>query len=115
MAEAIIAIFTSENEARRAREALSSAGFDSTNVQDAVSDGSDGSDERGVGGFFRSLFGSDDHRHVGDYGEALRRGHPVSMGHVTWPFVRIIARAPARRGLESSARAIGTTFRADSR
>ena len=79
MDQAIIGVFESEREAAQARELLSSAGLDPTNLPGATRQG-DGQ-EGGIGGFFRRLFGSDEHPHVDRYSEALANGHTVLMVH----------------------------------
>jgi uncharacterized protein (TIGR02271 family) len=81
MQQAIIGVFESEREATSARQELLSEGFDSTNVRNATlaDTQNDGEHEGGISGFFKNLFGTDDHPHVDQYSEALGRGHPVLL------------------------------------
>jgi hypothetical protein len=82
MEEAVIGVFESKQQAEKARDSLRAAGFNPTNVRHHnLSDGptSTRADEKGASGFFRSLFGSDEHPHVEHYSNAMERGHPVIM------------------------------------
>lgn len=97
----LVAVFDSYNDAKRAADALTAAGFASSNVQlspqddsaDFAVDPNNPSDSRtaqlsdsgerqshkgGISGFFSSLFGMDDNREYHDvYAESVRRGHYV--------------------------------------
>jgi uncharacterized protein (TIGR02271 family) len=93
MEHAVIAMFDDFAQAQRAKDELLKAGFQANDVQMSPSDESEASrrsalgghrdtsdtEDSGwsIGGFFKSLFGSDDdtHReHSDTYSEALRRG-----------------------------------------
>lgn len=96
MQDAVVAMFDAYDAAQRARDALLTAGFAQSDVHLSPSDDSDaarhaalGTAEPGeehashwtIGGFFRSLFGSDaddadvhPDAHHGAYAEAMRRG-----------------------------------------
>jgi uncharacterized protein (TIGR02271 family) len=99
----LVAVFDDYSDAKRAVEALKTAGFGTQNIQlnpqedssDFATDADNPSDSRtsattgyasthekkhtgGIGGFFRSLFGGDDDREYHDvYSESVRRGHYV--------------------------------------
>lgn len=77
----VVGVFDTHQEAQGAVDELLNNGFDRKDVQikaataSSADDDSDDSREDGIGGFFRSLFGSDDSsRETGVYDEAMRRG-----------------------------------------
>jgi uncharacterized protein (TIGR02271 family) len=103
----LVAVFDDYGDAKRAVEALKSAGFGAQNIQlnsqedssEFAADPNNPSDSRtssatsyettsekghtgGIGGFFRSLFGGDDDREYHEaYSESVRRGHCVLTFH----------------------------------
>lgn len=83
MSQTVIGIFDSSREAQDAVEQLVSNGFSRSNIdiaaQDATSTTSDrDNDNDGIGGFFRSLFGSDDDESR-KYTNVARRGSVVTV------------------------------------
>lgn len=85
----VVGVYDDYADAQSARQALVSAGFsdsdirlnpdaDSSAAQHTATTTDHRSDESGIGGFFRSLFSSDDSRQYHDtYAESLRRGSYV--------------------------------------
>jgi uncharacterized protein (TIGR02271 family) len=87
-ADTVVAVYDNYADAQRAVQALVADGFPRSNVNlNPESDSSaparttsaaDESQESGIGGFFRSLFGTDEHREHHDvYAESVRRGSYV--------------------------------------
>jgi len=87
MENTVVAVYDTYAHAQNAMNELLSAGFRSGDVRlssdNSVSDASVGDSTRsdtgsGIGNFFRSLFGMEEHREQHDvYSEAVRRGHCV--------------------------------------
>jgi uncharacterized protein (TIGR02271 family) len=88
MQQTIIGVFTTERQASDARSSLRNAGFSNVEVQnkDTMSSratGADGdSDGGGIAGFFRRLFGSEDHPDANQYSQSLDRGRWIVVAHV---------------------------------
>jgi len=87
MANAVVAVFDEYNEAQGAVNELLSAGFDRDEIKLSGEEGkeieaeevqTEKSSGRGIGGFFRSLFGKEQQdEDVGVYDEALKHGNFV--------------------------------------
>jgi uncharacterized protein (TIGR02271 family) len=87
-ADTVVGVYDNYADAERAVQALVAEGFPRSKVRlnpetDAAAAGTatsaaDQSQESGIGGFFRSLFGTDEHREHHDvYAESVRRGSYV--------------------------------------
>ena len=92
MNQSVVAVFEDRAQAERARQQLIATGFPSERVSFQLGAGADSAaeaggssaraddGERGIGDFFRSLFGMDDDRPE-HYEEASRRGHTTLVVH----------------------------------
>jgi uncharacterized protein (TIGR02271 family) len=88
MEQTIIGVFDTERQADDARSHLRNAGFSNVELQNKNTMTSQGntadgdSDGGGIAGFFRRLFGTEDHPDVHQYSQSLDRGRWIVVAHV---------------------------------
>jgi len=87
MDQTIIGVFESESKARGAEDALRGAGFSDVEIRNkepsATGQQTTGAEreEGGITGFFRHLFGSDDHPDVSHYSDSAERGRWIVIAY----------------------------------
>lgn len=86
MAQTVVGIFDSSSDAQNAVQQLMSSGFtqdsidiSTQNATDTTSNNYDDGDNDSIGGFFRSLFGSDDDDNYRNYSQVARRGSVITV------------------------------------
>ena len=87
--QTVVGVFQDNAEAMLVRDELIHRGFPADDVRITSSDSrpgtahDDGEDRGGIAGFFRSLFGGQDHENEGLYADAVARGSAVVTAEVS--------------------------------